>query len=72
MSRFHLCQLPADHYVSFKSQFHAEKNTSAKPRVHPFHSLFKVQSGKDSDPRRTAPGVPVNKDTTVIKLGESL
>lgn len=72
MSSFYLCQLPTDHYVSFKTPFHAEKNTSAKPWVHPFHSLFQVESGEDSGPRRTAPGIPANKDTAATKSGESL
>lgn len=33
-------------------------------------SVFQVQSGKDSGPRRKAPGVPVNKDTPATKLGK--
>lgn len=32
-------------------------------------SVFQVQSGKDSGPRRKAPGVPVNKDKPATKLG---
>lgn len=31
---------------------------------------FQVQSGKDSVPRRKAPGIPVNKDTPVRKFGK--
>lgn len=38
------------------------------PSPHP--SLFQVQSGKDSGPRRKAPGIPVNKDTAATKLGK--
>lgn len=33
--------------------------------------LFQVQSGKDSVPRRKAPGIPVNKDTPVRKFGKN-
>lgn len=33
-------------------------------------SLSHVQSGKDSGPRRKAPGIPVNKDTPATKLGK--
>lgn len=33
-------------------------------------SPFQVQSGKDSGPRRKAPGIPVNKDTPATKLGK--
>lgn len=32
--------------------------------------LFQVQSGKDSGPRRKAPGIPVNKDTPATNLGK--
>lgn len=33
--------------------------------------LFQVQSGKDSVPRRKAPGIPVNRDTPVRKCGKN-
>lgn len=56
----------------FKTPFHPKKTMSAKPWVHPFHSLFHVQSGKGSGPRRKAPGIPVNKDTAATKLGKPL
>ncbi|XP_044046113.1 unconventional myosin-XV isoform X2 [Siniperca chuatsi] len=58
-------QLQAPHHNPQPSSTKTNKSEPAQPKA---NAAAQVQSGKDSVPRRKAPGIPINKDTPVRKF----